>query len=206
MEIHLDHISKRFGKQWIFRKLDYRIEANATHAICGRNGSGKSTLLKIISGYNTATSGKIIYQQNGHPIALEDRITEVNYAAPYQQLLEELTLAEHLDFHFQFKKSLIPPSEIIQRVGLDGAQNKFVGDFSSGMKQRLKLGLALYSKGSLLLLDEPTSNLDEQGISWYKEEILKKKGDCTIIIASNLRYEYDFADHQLTVTDFSSFQ
>lgn len=203
MEIQLDHISKRFGKQWIFKNLNYLIESNSTHAICGRNGSGKSTLLKILSGYNTATSGKLNYQKNGQRIELEDHITEVNYAAPYQQLLEELTLTEHLDFHFQFKESLIPPTEIVQRVGLQSAQNKFVGDFSSGMKQRLKLGLALFSKGSLLLLDEPTSNLDEQGIVWYKEEILKKKGDCTIIIASNLRYEYDFADHQLTITDFS---
>lgn len=203
MNIHLDHISKRFGKQWIFRKLSYQIESNSAHAICGRNGSGKSTVLKIISGYNTATSGKITYQQNGKQIRLEDHITAVNYAAPYQHLLEELTLQEHLDFHFEFKKNLIPPAEIIDRVGLKGAQNKFVGDFSSGMKQRLKLGLALFSEGSLLLLDEPTSNLDEQGIAWYKEEILKKKGDCTIIIASNLRYEYDFADHQLTITDFS---
>ncbi len=160
-------------------------------------------MLKIISGYNSATLGKITYQQNGQQIQLEDHITEVNYAAPYQHLLEELTLQEHLDFHFQFKKSLIAPSQILERVGLKGAQNKFVGDFSSGMKQRLKLGLALFSEGSLLLLDEPTSNLDEQGIAWYKEEILKKKGDCTIIIASNLRYEYDFADHQLTITDFS---
>ena len=203
MEIHLDHISKRFGKQWIFRKLDYQIATNSTHAICGRNGSGKSTLLKIISGYHTATSGKINYQLHGRSVQLEDHITRVNYAAPYQQLLDELTLTEHLEFHFRFKESLLPPSEIIDRVGLEGAQRKFVGDFSSGMKQRLKLGLALFSAGSLLLLDEPTSNLDEQGISWYKEEILKKKGDCTIIIASNLRYEYDFVDHQLTITDFS---
>lgn len=203
MNIHLDHISKRFGKQWIFKKLNYSIESHCTHAICGRNGSGKSTLLKIISGYNTATSGKINYSLEGKSVQLEDVITQVNFAAPYQHLLEELTLEEHLDFHFQFKDSLMTPLEIIERVGLKGAQNKFVGDFSSGMKQRLKLGLALFSKGSLLLLDEPTSNLDEQGIAWYKEEILKKKGDCTIIIASNLRYEYEFADHQLTITDFS---
>lgn len=203
MNIHLDHISKRFGKQWIFKKLNYQIESNSAHAICGRNGSGKSTLLKIISGYNTATSGKINYQLGENQIELEDHISAVNYAAPYQHLLEELTLEEHLDFHFQFKESLLPTSEIIDRVGLKGAQNKFVGDFSSGMKQRLKLGLALFSQGQLLLLDEPTSNLDEQGIAWYKEEITKKKGDCTIIIASNLRYEYDFTDHQLTITDFS---
>lgn len=203
MKIQLDHISKRFGKQWIFRKLDYTIAEKDTVAICGRNGSGKSTLLKIISGYNTATLGKIQYWQAGEAITLEDQITSVNFAAPYQHLLEELTLKEHLDFHFQFKKSLITPQEIIERVGLAGSQSKFVGDFSSGMKQRLKLGLALFSEGHLLLLDEPTSNLDEQGIAWYKEEILKKKGDCTIIIASNLRYEYDFVDHQLTITDFS---
>ncbi len=203
MKIHLDHISKRFGKQWIFKKLSHQIESNVSMAICGRNGSGKSTLLKIISGYNTATSGKITYELDGQSIQLEDQITTVNYAAPYQHLLEELTLSEHLEFHFQFKENLISHTEIIERVGLKGAQDKFVGDFSSGMKQRLKLGLALFSKGSLLLLDEPTSNLDEQGIAWYKEEILKKKGRCTIIIASNLRYEYDFVDDQLTITDFS---
>jgi ABC-type multidrug transport system ATPase subunit len=203
LDIRLDHISKRFGKQWIFRKLDYHFQANTAHAICGHNGSGKSTLLKIISGYNTATSGKITYHLKGNPIQLEGQVTQVNYAAPYQHLLEELTLSEHLDFHFQFKENLISLPEIVERVGLKGAQNKFVGDFSSGMKQRLKLGLALFSKGSLLLLDEPTSNLDEQGIQWYQEEIKEKKGHCTIIIASNLRYEYDFVDHQLTITDFS---
>lgn len=203
MKIHLDHISKRFGKQWIFRKLDYTIESKASIAICGRNGSGKSTLLKIISGYNTATSGKVTYWLNGLETQIEDQIASVNFAAPYQHLLEELTLKEHLDFHFRFKEKLLPQKEIIQRIGLKGSEQKFVGDFSSGMKQRLKLGLALFSKGSLLFLDEPTSNLDEQGISWYEEEILKKKGTCTIIIASNLRYEYDFVDHQLNITDFS---
>ena len=120
---------------------------------------------------------------------------------PIKIYLEEMTLAEHLDFHFQFKTPTIAKKDIIERSGLSGASNKFIGDFSSGMKQRLKLGLALFSQSSLILLDEPTSNLDEQGISWYQKEIKKIKGQCTIIIASNMRYEYEFVDQHLMVSD-----
>lgn len=202
MEIQLKNISKRFGRQWIFRGLSQTIENKSSWAVCGRNGSGKSTLLKIISGYSTATQGSLSYLINGQPVSPEDHVDKIGYAAPYQNLLEELSLKEHLEFHFQFKSPTLPLQEIIDRAGLSGAENKFIGDFSSGMKQRLKLAMALFSENALIFLDEPTANLDEQGANWYIQEMKKIKGQCTIIIASNLRYEYDFTDHQLTVTDF----
>lgn len=203
MEIHLENISKRFGRQWIFKGLSEVIKDNSTWAICGRNGSGKSTLLKILSGYSTATKGKLTYLVDDQSISPEEHISQIAFAAPYQTLLEELTLEEHLDFHFRFKTPTHSKKEIVTRAGLKGAEMKFVSDFSSGMKQRLKLALALFSESEVIFLDEPTSNLDEQGTEWYLREITEIKGSRTIIIASNLRYEYELADHQLTVTDYS---
>ncbi len=204
MEIIANNISKRYRRQWVFRDLNHHFAAGSCWAICGPNGSGKSTLLKILSGYTSPTKGKIEYQQSGSAVAEEQVVTQFSFVAPYQQLIEEYTLLEQLQFHFKFKEALLPNSEIVERAGLEGAEHKFIHEFSSGMKQRLKLALALFSGCECLFLDEPTSNLDEKGIEWYQQEMLSIKGNKNIIIASNQRYEYAFTDQIIQISDFIS--
>lgn len=196
MHIQLTNISKKFSNEWILKDFTYKFETGKSYAITGNNGSGKSTLVKMISGILPVNRGTIEYTEDGHDIVVDDVFQHITYAAPYLELIEEFSLAELLEFHFQFKKPLnnLTNKELIKILYLEKARNKKVKDFSSGMKQRLKLGLALYSEAKITLLDEPTSNLDQTGINWYSENVKKVLRDRLFIIASNQSDEYTFCD------------
>lgn len=194
MEVSLQNLAKRYNKEWIFKDLNYELKAGESYALVGSNGSGKSTLLQIISGYHLPSAGHITYMNQGKPVAPEDVFQYISVATPYMELIEEFTLKEHLDFHFKFRK--IREGYTIDRVMesclLSNARDKYIKNFSSGMKQRLKLALSFYTQSELVLLDEPTSNLDNQGTKWYQERVRElKKTNATILIASNQDYEYE---------------
>ncbi|WP_242927553.1 ABC transporter ATP-binding protein [Pontibacter vulgaris] len=204
MQINLSNLGKRYNYEWIFRNLNYTLEPGSSYAILGHNGSGKSTLLTIISGHNLHSEGSITYTLRDKIIPSEEVFRYLSITAPYLELVEEFTLLEMLDFHTKFRplRNNIKSGELIDRMGLQKARNKFVKDFSSGMKQRLKLGLAIYSDTSLLLLDEPTTNLDQEGVSWYQEHVDQNKADRLIIVGSNILHEYSFCQHHLRISDF----
>tara|TARA_R110002049_G_scaffold163985_1_gene330021 strand:+ start:789 stop:1421 length:633 start_codon:yes stop_codon:yes gene_type:complete len=204
MEIHLTDLSKRFNREWIFHELNYKFLSNKIYAIVGPNGSGKSTLIRIISGQMPFTSGKIAYSYGGIIISSESIYREISIAAPYMELIEELTLEEIWKFHFKFKNGPLinDTDEVIQILGLEKGRGKVIKNYSSGMKQRLKLGLALFSDTNLLLLDEPTSNLDENGIQMYLKLIENWKSNRTILIGSNQLQEYQMCDAKLDITSF----
>ena len=180
----------------------HTFEPNSCWAICGPNGSGKSTLLKILAGYTSPTKGTVKYRLDDQVIQEEKMVTRFNFVAPYQQIIEEFTLKELLDFHYRFKRPLIPWQEMVDRARLAGAENKYIHEFSSGMKQRVKLIMGFFTHCECLFLDEPTSNLDEEGINWYEREISAIRGKKNIIIASNQRYEYKFTDQILSVNNY----
>ena len=193
MEIVLDELGKKFTNEWIFRKLNIHF-GEGVHAVTGPNGSGKSTFLLLLSGLQPATEGKIIYKEN-HKIIPPDKIYKyLAIAAPYLELIEELTLAELFNFQVKFKKfhPALSLAEFVDKVQLPKSKNKSISFFSSGMKQRVKLGLSMYSSCPFLLLDEPTSNLDKEGCNWYKNEIIKNISQKLVLIASNIPAEYDF--------------
>ncbi|MBU2045958.1 MAG: ATP-binding cassette domain-containing protein, partial [Bacteroidetes bacterium] len=169
MKIILEQISRRFNREWIFKNIDYSFDAGKSYAILGINGSGKSTLLQVISGSLSPSSGQLIYQLEGKEIPVEQVFKHLSIAAPYLELIEEFTLFEILDFHSQFKVRLnnLANEQLIKLLDMENSATKQIKYFSSGMKQRVKLVLALCSDTPILLLDEPTSNLDEQGIEWY---------------------------------------
>ena len=104
MKIILDQIGRRFNREWIFRKVNYSFELGNSYAILGANGSGKSTLLQVISGSLTSSEGKVNYFREDIPLDIENVFHELSFAAPYLELIEEFTLSEHIDFHFQFKR------------------------------------------------------------------------------------------------------
>lgn len=198
MKICLNNISKRYQQNWIFKDLSLDIQTGSSLAILGNNGSGKSSLLRIIAAMQTATKGSLTYthhQQNIDPNALYKLLS---YAAVGMQLIEEFTLSELLSFHFSFKKSInqLSVEEIISILDMKNVQSKLVGDFSSGMKQRVKLAQAIFTDAPLLLLDEPCSNLDKHGIAQYQKWITTYQNNRTIIVASNDSNEYSFCDQQ----------
>jgi len=203
MEIKLSSLGKRFNYEWIFRGLSYEFVAGKAYAVLGHNGSGKSTLLSLLSGYQLPSEGTLSYSLNGTEIPVEQLYRHLALAAPYQDLLEEFTLLETIQFHTRFKPLRgISPAQLPDLLQLEAAKHKLVRDFSSGMRQRLKLGLALYSDTPLLLLDEPTTNLDQAGVAWYLEHLAQNRQNRLVIIGSNVPHEYSFCDEQLPIHQY----
>lgn len=206
MQITATGLGKRFQRDWIFRGLTHVFRPGSATAVLGPNGAGKSTLLNTFSGQLLTTEGTLTYSLTGRPLAVEDVPRHLAYAAPYLELLEELTLLEMLQFHTQFKplRPGVTPNRLIDIMYLEKARHQLVRAFSSGMKQRLKLGLALYAAAPLLLLDEPTTNLDTTGVAWYQEHVQATRAGRTLLLSSNVPAEYSFCDEQLMVTDFQA--
>ena len=204
MKIILDQIGRRFNREWIFRKVNYSFELGNSYAILGANGSGKSTLLQVISGSLTSSEGKVNYFREDIPLDIENVFHELSFAAPYLELIEEFTLSEHIDFHFQFKRYRAGYDKklVVSLLGFQHSEHKALKNFSSGMKQRVKLALAFCSDTKILLLDEPVSNLDKQGVEWYLSLIEQFSSDRLVIVCSNQQQEYGFCDERINVEDF----
>jgi ABC-type multidrug transport system ATPase subunit len=202
MKICLNQIAKRYQQNWIFKDLSLDIPSGTSLAILGNNGSGKSSLLRIIAAMQTATKGSITYTHNQQNIDSNSLYKQLSYAAVGMQLIEEFTLSELLSFHFSFKKSIhqLTVTEIISILDMKNVQSKLVGDFSSGMKQRVKLAQAIFTDAPLLLLDEPCSNLDKHGIAQYQEWMATYQNNRTIIVASNDSNEYSFCEEQIMLS------
>lgn len=205
MKIILNGTGKKYNSEWIFRELSYSFGRDNSYAILGRNGSGKSTLLQVIAGSIHPTAGIVEYQLGNQKINVENIFQYLTIVAPYQELIEEFTLREMLDFHFHFK-SITPGLTIpgiIDRIGFKDPGIKTIRFFSSGMKQRVKLVLALFSDVSMILLDEPTMNLDEAGTNWYLQLVSEVQKNKIIIVCSNLQQqETAFCKEKLFIEDF----
>jgi ABC-type multidrug transport system ATPase subunit len=204
MKISLDHIGRRFNREWIFRDINYEFESGSSYAILGANGAGKSTLLQVISGSLSSSEGKISYLQGDTAIDQEKVFIHLSMAAPYLELIEEFTLTELIDFHFRFKKYRkgLNRESVIELLGLKNSEFKAIKYFSSGMKQRVKLALAFCSDTAILLLDEPASNLDQQGLDWYLSLASTLSSDRLLLICSNQEQEYSFCRHRLNIADY----
>ena len=205
MRIELKNAGRRFNQEWIYRNVNYLFEAPNRYAVLGPNGSGKSTLLSLLLGNLSPSEGEIIYTAaDGTNIPVDQVYKHLSFAAPYLDLIEEFSLQETIDFHFKFKQvhPAIQKKEILNLLGLKKSQDKPLKYFSSGMKQRTKLILACCSDTPMLCLDEPTSNLDVQGIAWYQQLIAKFSANRLVIVCSNQQNEYLFCNHLLEVTDY----
>ena len=204
LQIDATGLGKRFQRDWIFRGLTRAFRSGSATAVLGPNGAGKSTLLNTLSGQLLFTEGNLTYTLAGRALAVEDLPRHLAYAAPYLELLEELTLEELLRFHTRFKplRPGVSTEDLLDLMYLTAARHQLIREFSSGMKQRLKLALALYADAPLLLLDEPTTNLDATGVAWYHEHVRATREGRTLLLSSNVPAEYAFCDEQLLVTEF----
>lgn len=202
MQIILNNIGKRFNREWIFRNLDYTFTAPKKYAITGSNGSGKSTLLQVIAGAVTHNEGNIQYLVSNTQYSIEEHFQHISIAAPYLELIEEMTANELLDFHASFKPLSITKQQALKTVGLEKAADKQIRYYSSGMKQRLKLAQAFFSNTPVLLLDEPTTNLDTEGIELYQMLIKNYTQEKLVIISSNDKEEYGFCEEVVSITAY----
>jgi ABC-type multidrug transport system ATPase subunit len=206
MKITLENIGRRFNREWIFRGVDYTFVSGKIYAVLGPNGSGKSTLLQVLNGSLAPSAGEINFFYEDKPVEIDEVYKHLSLAAPYLELIEEFTLSEVIDFHFKFKpyKTGIDKKGFIEILGMISNKNKLIKYFSSGMKQRLKLALAFCADTPLLMLDEPTSNLDIQGVDWYLSLAQKFAQGRLTIICSNQEHEYYFCDEKLNVADYKA--
>jgi ABC-type multidrug transport system ATPase subunit len=206
VQIEAQGLGRRYGRQWIFKNLSHDFRPGTATAILGPNGAGKSTLLSILAGQLLPTTGEVRYQHGGRSLPVADVPRQLAYCAPYLDLPEDFTLLELLAFHTRLKplRPGVSNADLVDIMYLQKAQHQPVREFSSGMKQRLKLGLALYAAAPLLLLDEPTTNLDATGAAWYLEHVarVRQHANRLVIVSSNVPAEYAFCEAQVRITDF----
>lgn len=201
MPLHLTNIGKKYHKNWVFRNVDFQFSTPGSYVIKGSNGSGKSTLLKILSGHLSASEGEQKLIIDSSEIPLEHWPEHIAYAAPYFQLIENMDLEEFLKFYTQFKplKKDITIDKLITSAYLESSRNKQIKNFSSGMKQRLKLALSILSDSSFILLDEPSTNLDKQSTDWFLKTLERYRGDRLVIIASNVEDDLRLCNEEISV-------
>ena len=206
MQILLSETGKRYNRDWVFRNFTFQFHSSGTYAITGPNGSGKSTLLQVIAGAVVPSEGNVTYKTDKKDIEADNVFRLLSVAAPYQELIEEMTLSEFLHFHKKFKPLLdnISVNDITSMISLETSANKQIRYFSSGMKQRVKLAQAFFSDTPVLLLDEPCTNLDEDGIQLYHRLIDKYTTNRIVIVSSNDTGEYGFCREKIYMGDISS--
>ena len=204
MKISLTDAGKRFNRDWIFRHLTYEFSAGKSYAIVGPNGSGKSTLLQVLSGAMQLNEGKEEWAIDNKQVASENVYSYTSICAPYLEVVEEMTLIEFLNFHSGFKPFLpsITSEKIISILGLENAVNKQIRNYSSGMRQRVKLAQAIFSDVPVVLLDEPCTNLDLTGIQLYQNLINDYCKNRMVVVSSNDEVEYGFCKEKILMSDY----
>ena len=204
MRINLTQLGKRFNRDWIFRNLNFQFEDGKHYAITGPNGSGKSTLLQVISGSAIFNEGTIQYFEDENTLQPEKFFQKISFAAPYIEVIEEMTLIEFFSFHHNMQGWLpgLNTEQIILLSNLKNAAHKQIRYFSSGMKQRVKLAQAIFSNVPIVLLDEPLTNLDEEGVSLYYDLIKKYCATRLLIISSNDKKEYSFCEEIIDIRKY----
>jgi ABC-type multidrug transport system ATPase subunit len=204
MKISLTDAGKRFNRDWIFRHFTYTFETGQSYAITGANGSGKSTLLQALGGSMMLNEGNVQYSMLNAQCSVEEIYKHVSICAPYLEVVEEMTLKEFLDFHHGFKPFLegITTDIIIKLLGLEKAAGKQIRNYSSGMKQRVKLAQCIFSDTAIVLLDEPCTNLDTDGIALYHRLVNEHCAGRLVIVSSNDEVEYKFCNQKISMADY----
>ncbi len=203
MKLIANNIVKRFGDHLVLKKINFEIETGKALAIVGHNGSGKTTLVKILANLIAPSRGKVEYRLPDGTLVPRERIFEhIGLVGPYLQLYQELSAQENLDF-FARMRGLKNHREriraLMQILGLQGREHDAVKTYSSGMQQRLKYVSALLHQPEVLLVDEPSSNLDEQGVETVYQLLKEQKQRGILIIATNDKQDLFLADHIIQV-------
>ncbi len=196
LSISCTNIAKRYIKEVLFKEVTYTFEQPNKYVILGANSSGKSTLLKILGGAIAHTKGEVTYN-------VQKPIEQLfSFCSPEMHLLDDFTVRELFELHFQFKEKKIPIAEQWQRSNLTPFLEKKYSELSSGLKNKVKLSLALYTETPGLLLDEPCTNFDEANTQWYLTSINDLCQHQLIIVASNQASEYTFCTEQIHLQQF----
>jgi ABC-type multidrug transport system ATPase subunit len=206
MKIIATGIEKKFRKEWIFKNFNGTFAAGSAYALLGPNGSGKSTLLKILAQFSLPTNGQVVFQRpDGSAIPSDEAHQYIAFAAPYVEVIEEFTLAELIQFlqKLDFIAADLTVDSFEQYMDLSPGKSKLIKNYSSGMRQKIKLAIALLSPRPILCLDEPTSNLDDKAKQWFIKKLQENRSKL-ILIASNEAIEIALCEHQIAIADFKN--
>ncbi|MEO8399120.1 MAG: ABC transporter ATP-binding protein [Ignavibacteriaceae bacterium] len=207
VEIICENLSKSFSGKQVFKDLSFKISNTQSLSVTGKNGSGKSTLIKILSNLILPSNGKILLQQNGMPLEKEKWFHKIGLLSPYINLYDELTGFENLNFFYKLKSSdekNIPEkiNFLLQKTGLYDNRNELVRNYSSGMKQKLKIAFAIMKEPEILIMDEPRTNLDSTGLELIYEVSNKQKEKGILIIATNEESDNNICDISINIEDY----
>jgi ABC-type multidrug transport system ATPase subunit len=205
VSIHINNLSKKFVNEWIFKDVTLTITPAEKMVIMGANGSGKSTLLQSIASFLIPTKGEVVWKNENQTIEDDTIYKYLSMASPYMELIEDFTLTETIEHQRMFKPFInnFSTEELIKLMQLDHASEKYLKNYSSGMRQRVKLGLAILADCPVLLLDEPCSNLDANAIVWYQNMITEFAKHKTVIVCSNaVKEEYLFCTNKIEIENY----
>ena len=196
-------VAKDFNRRPIFRDISFSLSSPSSLAITGKNGAGKSTLSKILAGLVSSTRGSIAYTLNDKQVGIEEFKHDIGFVSPYLNLYDEFTALENLQLLSRIRATTqqneVRMKELLNLVNLWKRRDDLVGTFSSGMKQRLKYAFALLHNPIVLILDEPTSNLDEEGIEFVQRIVKQQKEEGVLIVATNDKEEAGWCAQEIHV-------
>lgn len=204
MKILAENLEKKFRQEYIIKNFNFEFQDHKKYAIVGPNGSGKSTLVQLLSQFSLPTKGSVKYLDNqGNPIESDFAFKQISFVAPYSEIIEEFSISELITFLVGLQN--LPSTFNVQAFEefseLKTNSNKLIRDFSSGMKQKTKLTLALSAPRPFLFLDEPTTNLDLKSKTWFQNKLESEK-DKLILIASNEESEIKYCEERIQILDF----
>ncbi|MBE0643147.1 MAG: ABC transporter ATP-binding protein [Bacteroidetes bacterium] len=202
MRVVAEHVSKKFNRRPVFKDLSFTVEPGEVFGITGRNGSGKSTLLRIVGGLLSPSGGSLRYSSGGSDVKPELLHRQIGYVAPYLTLYEEFSAQENIALYARIRGLAFTSRDaqaLLERVGLPLDRKDPIRAFSSGMKQRMRLVFAILHQPPLLLLDEPISNLDAQGMSTVYGIVADFRARGTVIIATNDAEDIARCDRTISV-------
>ena len=206
-EIKCDNLSKSYSGRIIFKDLSFSISSSKSLTVTGSNGSGKSTLIKVIANLIHSSKGNISIKSDNTEVPRDKWFEKTGLLSPYLNLYDELTGFENLDFFYRLKAkdgnySNDRIDHVLHKVNLYEKRNELLKNYSSGMKQKLKLAFAVLHEPEILLLDEPRSNLDKAGIDMIYEVSAEQKKKGILIIATNDEDDKELCDSILSIEDY----
>jgi heme exporter protein A len=183
--IRFEHIEKRYGGLFALRRVSLEIAAGECVALAGRNGSGKTTLLRIAAQLVRPSAGSVhLFSASESNPAWKP---VVGYVAHATMVYDELTAEENLTL-FARLQGIENPSglvdKLLREVGLNERRASLVRTFSRGMRQRVAISRALLQRPQILLLDEPGTGLDPEGMAWLAGSLQKlRDAGCTLLMS-----------------------
>lgn len=204
-KLTLENLTKSFGRRLIFKNINEVFNSGNIYGFAGSNGSGKSTLAKIVAGIISPTSGKVIHSINGKIINSDNIHEHLGFVSPYLVLYDEFTAEENIVHSLKIRGLAIDQERInfhFNNFNLYDRKNDLLKGYSSGMKQRVKFIFALAHNPSILIFDEPTSNLDANGKDTVYRIVETESKNKLVILASNEESDLSLCKSNIYVENF----